>query len=113
MDFSGSKLTIVNAIIKDAGDKGISVGEESTVYAKKIEVDGANIGVASKDLSKLVIDFIELSKCNQGFIAFQKKPEYGGAKIVIHNYKSDNIRFLHKIQKGSTLKLRGKEVDNS
>ena len=113
MDFSGSKLTIVNAIIKNAGDKGISVGEESNVYAKKVEIDGANIGVASKDLSKLVVEFVDLKDCNQGFIAFQKKPEYGGAKIVINNYKANNIRFLHKIQKGSTLQLKGKEVDNS
>lgn len=113
MDFSGSKLTIVNAIIKNAGDKGISVGEESDVYVKKLSVDGANIGVASKDLSKLVVEYIELNNCNQGFIAFQKKPEYGGAKIIINNYKATAIRFLHKIQKGSTLKLKGEKVDNS
>ncbi|MFK7946948.1 MAG: CotH kinase family protein [Saprospiraceae bacterium] len=113
MDFSGSNLTIVNAVIKNAGDKGVSVGEESTVYIKKVEIDGANIGVASKDLSKLVIEFVGLKDCNQGFIAFQKKPEYGGAKIVINNYKAENIRFLHKIQEGSTLQLKGKDVDNS
>lgn len=113
MDFSGSNLTVVNAIINDAGDKGISVGEESNVYAKKIEINGANIGVASKDLSKLVVEFIQIKDCNQGFIAFQKKPEYGGAKIVINNYKAENIRFLHKIQEGSTLQLKGEEVDNS
>jgi hypothetical protein len=76
-------------------------------------VDGANIGVASKDLSKLVVEYIELNNCNQGFIAFQKKPEYGGAKIIINNYKATAIRFLHKIQKGSTLKLKGEKVDNS
>ena len=113
MDFSGSEITIESGIVKDAGDKGISVGEESSVYVKKVSVDGANIGVASKDLSKLVIEFIELNNCNQGFTAFQKKPEYGGAKIVVNNYKATEIRFLHKIQVGSTLQLKGEEVDNS
>lgn len=113
MDFSGSTITIESGIVKDAGDKGISVGEESTVYVKKLSVDGANIGVASKDLSTLNVDFIELKNCNQGFTAFQKKPEYGGAKIVIKDYKATEIRFLHKIQVGSTLKLKGEEVDNS
>lgn len=113
MDFSGSEITIESGIVKDAGDKGISVGEESSVYVKKVSVDGANIGVASKDLSKLVIDFIELNNCNQGFTAFQKKPEYGGAKIIVNDYKATEIRFLHKIQVGSTLKLKGEEVDNS
>lgn len=113
MDFSGSNITIENGIVKDAGDKGISVGEESKVYIKKLSVDGANIGVASKDLSTLVIEFIDLKNCNQGFIAFKKKPEYGGAKIVVNNYKATEVRFLHQIQVGSTLKLKGKEVDNS
>ena len=113
MDFSGSQLTIENAIINDAGDKGVSVGEESTVYIKKVEIDKANIGVASKDLSNLVVEYIGIKDCNQGFIAFQKKPEYGGAKIVINNYKASNIRFLHKIEEGSTLELKGEEVDNS
>ena len=113
MDFSGSQLTIENAIIKKAGDKGISVGEESSVYAKDVEINGANIGIASKDLSKLVVEFLSIKDCNQGIIAFQKKPEYGGAKIVINNYKAENIRFLHKIQEGSSLQLKGEEVDNS
>lgn len=113
MDFSGSEIAIDNVIIKNAGDKGISVGEESTVFVQKVEIDGANIGVASKDLSKLFVKFIDLKNCNQGFIAFQKKPEYGGAKIVIYDYKSEEIRFLHKIQVGSTLELKGKIVDNS
>ena len=113
MDFSGSQLTIENAIIKKAGDKGISVGEESSVYVKDVEINGANIGVASKDLSKLVVEFLSIKDCNQGIIAFQKKPEYGGAKIVINNYKAENIRFLHKIQEGSSLQLKGEEVDNS
>jgi hypothetical protein len=113
MDFSGSTITIENGIIKDAGDKGISVGEESTVHIKNIHIDGANIGVASKDLSRLVIDFIDLKRCNQGFTAFQKKPEYGGATIEIKDYKATEIRFLHKIQVGSKLTLKGEEVDNS
>ncbi len=110
MDFSGSNITVINAVVKDAGDKGVSVGEESNVYIKKIKIDGANIGTASKDLSKLSITFIDLKACNQGFVAFQKKPEYGPSAIVITDYKAEAIRFLHKIEVGSTLELKGKII---
>ena len=61
----------------NCGDKGVSVGEESYVIVDGVVVDGATIGAASKDLSYLRIENIALKNCNQGFAAYQKKPEYG------------------------------------
>ena len=107
IDFSGSKITVENVIINNAGDKGVSIGEQSTVHIKKCEVNTAIIGVASKDLSKLTIDDIKLKNCKQGFTAYQKKPEFGGASIDVKKYSTDNVKYLHQIESSSTLLLKG------
>ncbi|MFT5383002.1 MAG: hypothetical protein ACI81W_000398, partial [Saprospiraceae bacterium] len=53
---------------------------------------------------------IEMTDCDQGFIAFQKKPEYGGANIIIKKYTANNIKRLHNIREGCTLQLEGKII---
>lgn len=87
------------------GDKGISVGEESDVSIFNTSVSNAVIGMASKDLSVLFVQNITLSNCDQGFAAYQKKPEFGGGRIIVDKYKSTNIRRLYAISPGSTLQL--------
>ena len=46
-----------------------------------------------------------------GLVAFQKKPEYGPAKIEIENLKMRNKIAFHKIEVGSTLMLNGKLME--
>lgn len=104
IDFSGSKIDIVSCFMKNNGDKAISVGEDSDVNIQKAKVDGAVIGAASKDLSFLQIKHIELRNCNQGFAAYQKKPEYGPSVIQVDKYVEENLRYLHTIAPGCTLR---------
>jgi len=68
------------------------------------------IGVASKDLSILIIDGLRLSNCSQGFAAYQKKPEFGGSKIIVKDYTASDVRRLHNIRKGCTLQLKDKII---
>ncbi len=110
MDFSGSVITIQNCSINNAGDKGISVGEEATVKINSASIDGAVIGVASKDLSVLTIKQIDLKNCQQGFAAYQKKPAYGGSKITVEKYTTEAVKFLHQIAPNSQLKLGQKVI---
>ncbi len=110
IDFSTSTITIANCNIEDIGDKGISVGEQATVTVSNTTIDGAVIGVASKDLSELTIQSIHLKNCRQGFTAYQKKPEYGGASIEVVKYQAENINQLHLIEAGSRLKLPGDKI---
>ncbi|HEX2901250.1 MAG TPA: hypothetical protein VHS96_16150, partial [Bacteroidia bacterium] len=74
MDFSGSKIVVNSAIIENAGDKGISMGEECTATIVKATVRNSVIGIAAKDLSKVTVKFIELYDNEQAFAAYQKKP---------------------------------------
>ena len=112
MDFSGSEITIKNCEVKQAGDKGISVGEEAHVTVVNADIDGAVIGIASKDLSVLTIKNISLKNCKQGFAAYQKKPEFGGSTIVVKDYSAENIEHLYQIEQTSSLILKGKKVSN-
>ena len=111
MDFSGSLITVKESKVLNSGDKGVSVGEEANVTIQSLEVDGAVIGVASKDLSQLTIDHIILRNVDKGFTAYQKKPEYGGGTIIVRDYEAENVKYLHLIEKGSRLELKGQEVE--
>ncbi len=107
LDFSGSNILINECKIVDAGDKGISAGEESRITVNNTTIDGAVIGAASKDLSYLRIKKILLKNCNQGFAAYQKKPEYGRSSIFVESYGAENVKYLHTIAPRCTLQIDG------
>jgi hypothetical protein len=109
MDLSGSLITITGLKVYNAGDKGLSVGEQAEVHLISASIWGANTGVASKDLSLLTIDDISLEDCIKGFTAYQKKPEYGKANIVVKKYSATDVKHLFLLDKGSVLNLMGEQ----
>lgn len=110
IDFSTSTISIINTRIDSVGDKGISIGEEGTAEVIDCSINGAVIGIASKDLSKVTVKNIKLENCKEGFSAYQKKPEYGGGFIYVDNYEAKNVTSLYKIFPNSYLKLNGQEI---
>jgi len=110
IDFSTSIVTIKDSKIEDAGDKGISIGEQGTATVINTLVDGAVIGIASKDLSKTTVKGVTLKNCKTGFSAYQKKPEYGHGFIYVQSYTGENLGAVHKILPGSYLKLIDVEI---
>jgi hypothetical protein len=107
IDFSGSRVEIKNSNLINCGDKGVSAGEESYVVVDEVLVDGAVIGAASKDLSYLRVENITLKNCNQGFAAYQKKPEYGVSTIFVSNFTEENVKYLRTIAPRCTLEYQG------
>lgn len=110
IDFSGSVVNIKRMDIHRAGDKGISVGEEAHVNVTSTYINGANIGVAAKDLSLLKINLINMVNCETGFAGYQKKPEFGPATIEVKRYGAEKVKQLYLLDKGSKLKLIDKEI---
>lgn len=106
IDFSGSVVNIRDCQMINCGDKGISVGEETDAHVFASRIEACPIAVASKDLSVLIIDYIDIKDCDQGFVAFEKKAEFGGSKIIVKDYKTDNVKRLHNISTGCTLQLK-------
>ena len=66
--------------------------------------------MASKDLSNLQARNISLAKSKYGFVAYQKKPEFGPAKIIINSFTHNAINQLYTIEKKSTLELSGQVI---
>jgi len=110
IDFSTSVVTIKDCKIEQAGDKGVSIGEQGTATIINTTVDGAVIGIASKDLSKTTVKDVTLKNCKTGFSAYQKKPEYGHGFIYVQSYTGENLDAVHKILPGSYLKLIDVEI---
>ncbi|MEO1448177.1 MAG: hypothetical protein AAFV07_01550, partial [Bacteroidota bacterium] len=113
MDFSGSNIRVFDTRVLQAGDKGISVGEDSKVTVRRLSVDGAVIGAAAKDFSRLEVAEAQFSNCRTGFAAYQKKPEFGPATISASKFRYENIQALHMIEPGSRLWLNGNLVDQN
>lgn len=110
IDFSGSIANLKEIDINKCGDKGISVGEESDVHLQDSQIKAAPIALASKDLSLLFVRNVAIKNCDQGFVAFQKKEEFGGGKIIVESYSADGVKRLNAIAPGSSLQLGDKII---
>ena len=112
LDFSGSIVTVENSTMQRNGDKGVSVGEASDVTVVGSIVADAPIGLAAKDLSMLYVRDLELRNCTVGFAAFQKKSEYGPARILVEQLREENNERLYQIAAGSRLQLEDRIINN-
>ncbi|MDA9815909.1 hypothetical protein N9C75_02510, partial [Alphaproteobacteria bacterium] len=110
LDFSGSNANISFVDIKDVGDKALSAGEKSTILLKNIKISGAEIGLASKDLSEVAAEKLELTETRLGFAVYQKKPEFGPANMIVEAHVLDNIEKLYMVDVLSSLSINEKVV---
>ncbi len=91
LDFSGSYIEVADTRLESVGDKGISAGEEATLIVSDVHIEGATIGIASKDLSKVKVTRVHLKDCQEGFAAYRKKPEFGGGTINVKSYTEEGV----------------------
>ena len=102
IDLSGSNVEINYCEIQNSGDKGISGGENSIVKVENTTIDQAKIAIASKDLSTITVSGTTIQNVEISFAAFQKKPEFGPAKVIVKNSEKETIT-RHLIGNGSLL----------
>lgn len=111
VDVSGTTAVIDGARMVRIQDKGVSVGEQSTVTLQGVVMEDVNIGVSSKDLSKTTLLGTTINNAHfAALAAYIKKPVYGPAfieapDIIITNTETEAIA-----QTGSTILLRGNAV---
>ncbi len=110
MEFSGSIANIKNCLMESNGDKALNVGEESDAVIFDSTIKGAQIALASRDYSTLFVRGVNLKDCQQGFVAFQNKAEFGPAKIIVESFEAENVRRLYYVASGSVLQLKEKIV---
>jgi len=109
LDVSGSDVLVENCSFINLLDKGISVGENSTVRVVGGLMDNVAMGVVSKDLSKAFVSGLEISSVERyAFAAYIKKPEFGPANIVAENITLGEMPLgVALVQKGSSVTLDG------
>lgn len=104
IDFSGSQIDIEACEIFDSGDKGISGGEHSILTVRNCCINGASIGVASKDKSFVKVERTTIESCDFAFAAYRKKAEFGPAKIDVASSTLKNIQNTYLIERDSEIK---------
>lgn len=85
VDLSGSRALIKNNLIKQSGDKCVSVGEQSRSVIFNNRLIACGTGIAVKDLSEAEIVNNVLYNNNIGVALFQKKDFFGGGEAKVAN----------------------------
>ena len=103
IDISGGKVRVIATRIVNAGDKGVSAGESSSLEIQDIQVKGALIGIAAKDSSRLQIHGSSLRHCKYNFAAYQKKSEYGPGFIQATKVVMEDFGATHVLEEESSI----------
>jgi hypothetical protein len=82
-DVSGGFYTTEVANLANCTDKAISIGEMSSYSGADILIEGANIGISSKDFSQVYVKNFKAKKVSFCGEAKQKKQEFGGGILKI------------------------------
>jgi hypothetical protein len=95
LDVSSGKYDVGLLDLKSCGDKGVSVGEASKFKGGTIDLNGAKIGISSKDSSATSFEKLLAAKTEICAEAFKKKQEFAGAKLEISavNCLSDKFNY--------------------
>ena len=82
IDVSGTELSLNSISMRNIGDKAISVGEDSRLSADNLNVDGAVLGVVSKDRSTAKVSNSQFKRVSgTALMTYIKKPEFGPSSL--------------------------------
>ncbi len=114
VDISGSNVKIKLCEINGFGDKGVSIGEASNCIIEETKISNGELGVASKDSSKVEGFSLWISNVQVACTAYNKKKEFGGASLFLNNSIIENSVHDYYLEMGSYLRLNGidREVNN-
>ena len=107
IDFSGSDIYVENCQLINVKDKGISIGENSSVKATNTTIENSVIGISAKDLSTGEISNTKFSNCEYGFAIYQKKSEFGPAYIIAKEIQFTEVKNEYVLDKDSKIELNG------
>ena len=83
VDFSGGNYKVDTFILEQCGDKAVSVGEKSKLSAGLIRATNSEIGVSSKDTSRVFVSEIIGEGLKTCMEAYNKKTEFNGGEIFV------------------------------
>ncbi len=103
LDLNNTLADIEDIQILDYKDKGISIGEESSVKAKNIKVGNGSIGLAVKDLSLLYLSGkVSSTNIAHGDIElYTKNATFGNGKVYFLSKSDNQYRRLRIVNYGN------------
>jgi len=110
LDFSGSEVTVEDLLLLRISDKGLSIGEASSISGSILNIQTAMIGVAVKDLSEANFVDLEIRDTKIGVALFQKKAEFGPARSNISRLRMTNVATEYVVESGSKLVVDNHEI---
>lgn len=105
LDFSFGEYQIENAELNLCGDKGISVGEVSSVKIIETKIDNSKVGVATKDFAETKIENIQLNKVDTCYQVYNKKTEFAGGYLKINKSSCKNNFQNYQVDKRSKIEI--------
>tara|TARA_Y100000389_G_scaffold181283_1_gene196748 strand:+ start:2015 stop:4342 length:2328 start_codon:yes stop_codon:yes gene_type:complete len=90
IDFSYGRYVLNKVDLLNCTDKGVSVGEKTSMLIKEIDINKALIGIASKDSSTTEIINADIDNTEICLSAYRKKIEFAGGKLVLHNINCES-----------------------
>lgn len=112
VDFSNSIVEVENIYINNAQDKCVSIGEESLIKFKNLNLDNCYIGVAIKDSSKVQLQGnIFFENNNYDIASYIKKNIFNSPVINIDSFNELDLKIIS--EDGSYLTINGNEFKNN
>jgi len=103
IDLSGSQVKMEKITIDKVADKGVSVGEASKVNINSMKIKSAKIAIAGKDESEVDIINLYIQSTEVGVTAFNKKHQYGAAKVTIRDVDLQSVEYPYLVDQKSSL----------
>ena len=113
IDVSGSKLTLNDVEVYNAGDKGLSAGEDSMMIVENVKIFDSEIAVAGKDLSVIEARNLTITNTKLAITAFKKKPEFGPSNVTVSGLLMKNVETNYLIENSSSLTVDGEKIKTS
>ncbi len=111
IDLSGADVTLHDCRMRDVRDKALSVGEGSRAVATGIVAENTGAGAACKDGSTLDLRDSRLVGARVASVmAYMKKPEYGGAKVLLTKVVCEGDAPVARVQHGSSIVRDGQSI---
>jgi len=105
-DFSYGSYEIIYSNFDQCNDKAISAGEKSLLKADKIKISNSNIGIASKDNSKVFLKNAEINNVDNCLSSYKKKQEFWGGYIYLNKIECLNSNKLIEKDKYSEIIIK-------
>ena len=102
VDFSKGRYRLDSGIFKNCGDKGISIGEQSSAEVGNLNIDNTHIAISSKDSSITSFKNVFIKNSDICLESYQKKQEFFGSFTSVNNLNCNS----NKIEKDNNSRVK-------